>query len=433
MMQKLFKRFSLSSLAAVCLFSAMALVSSSPASAAPIDNSGCNSWVRIVDVSSYQPNINWGDVARGGIAGAYIKLTEGNWYTNPSAGAQRAGAQSVGIPWGGYDYARTEVNPVTDANYFLSAGGATGTLPPVLDLEQSTLSPEATAVWVAFWMGQVKAQTGRTGVLYTGAYYPFTDAVGNALAPTGVPLWLAAYTSGYQNVSNACNTSQPSSTSSWGGWALWQYTSVGQISGINGNVDVSAVTPQWWSSVTGNVVSPPTPGVNNYPAPVITYQSTGTSVINIQSAMNFWQHSNLAIDGAYGSATASAVKQFQANFLHVSADGIWGAVTNDAYNNFISAMKNIAAASPPPPPPAPSNVAAVLTFIHACTLTTLSYGSYGPCVKFAQSDLGLRGFPLSLDASFGPATRNAVIAFQHAHGLSSDGVIGPNTWKALIG
>ena len=407
-----------------------------PVAAAPIDNSSCNSWVRIVDVSSYQPNINWSQVARGGVAGAYIKLTEDGGYTSPQAGSQRAGAQSVGIPWGGYAYETPSGGidqAIAWADYFVQAGGGTGTLPPMLDLESSNLNPTYTSIWASYWIAEVKAKTGKTPILYSGAYYPFIDAVGNALAPAGIPFWVAAYSSGYKNVANACDTSQPSSTSSWPAWSIWQYTSVGQIPGIDGNVDVSAVTPQWWASATGNAVAPPTPGVNNYPAPVVTYSSTGTSVINIQSAMNFWVHSNLTIDGSYGPATAAAVAQFQANILHVSpADGIWGPQTNTAYNSFTAAMAKLAAAAPKPTPPPASTVASALVFIHSCTLTVQSYGANNACVKFLQADLSTRGFPLSQDGSFGPATRNAVVAFQHAHGLTADGVVGANTWKALI-
>ena len=34
---------------------------------------------------------------------------------------------------------------------------------------------------------------------------------------------------------------------------------------------------------------------------------------------------------------------------------------------------------------------------------------------------------------FGQKTKNAVIAFQRAHGLIADGIVGKNTWRALLG
>lgn len=39
--------------------------------------------------------------------------------------------------------------------------------------------------------------------------------------------------------------------------------------------------------------------------------------------------------------------------------------------------------------------------------------------------------PLVVDGHAGPATRAALIAFQKAHGLTPDGLIGPQTWAAL--
>ena len=35
--------------------------------------------------------------------------------------------------------------------------------------------------------------------------------------------------------------------------------------------------------------------------------------------------------------------------------------------------------------------------------------------------------------TFGPATRDAAIAFQRASGLPPDGIVGPDTWRALVG
>ena len=137
------------------------------------------------------------------------------------------------------------------------------------------------------------------------------------------------------------------------------------------------------------------------------------------------------IDGIYGPGTKSAVAQWQTR-LNLAADGIWGPQTKTATQNLFAFLASRPAPAPAPAPQANANVAAALAFIHFCTLTTVQSGSSGSCVKFLQADLNGRGLPLAQDSSFGPATRQAVIAFQHAHGLTADGIVGPATWKALI-
>jgi len=42
-------------------------------------------------------------------------------------------------------------------------------------------------------------------------------------------------------------------------------------------------------------------------------------------------------------------------------------------------------------------------------------------------------YPISnLDSDFGPETERAVRAFQSENGLSVDGIVGTNTWRALF-
>jgi hypothetical protein len=62
----------------------------------------------------------------------------------------------------------------------------------------------------------------------------------------------------------------------------------------------------------------------------------------------------------------------------------------------------------------------------------LSQGAQGDLVIWAQEHLRSAGEKVSVDGSFGPKTRSAVKAFQSAHHLTSDGVIGSGTWSALL-
>jgi peptidoglycan hydrolase-like protein with peptidoglycan-binding domain len=53
-------------------------------------------------------------------------------------------------------------------------------------------------------------------------------------------------------------------------------------------------------------------------------------------------------------------------------------------------------------------------------------------VRSLQYLLDARGAKVTADGIFGAGTKAAVVAFQRAHHLAADGVVGPQTWDALI-
>jgi hypothetical protein len=59
-------------------------------------------------------------------------------------------------------------------------------------------------------------------------------------------------------------------------------------------------------------------------------------------------------------------------------------------------------------------------------------GSTGEDVRSVQYLLNAHGSNLSVDGAFGPLTKAAVEQFQGAHGLAVDGIVGNQTWPALI-
>lgn len=62
-------------------------------------------------------------------------------------------------------------------------------------------------------------------------------------------------------------------------------------------------------------------------------------------------------------------------------------------------------------------------------------GSSGEITRWIQKKLISLGYPLpkyGADGSYGSEMQNALTNFQKAHGLSTDGVVGHSTWKALM-
>ncbi|KZX20850.1 peptidoglycan-binding domain-containing protein [Rathayibacter tanaceti] len=66
-------------------------------------------------------------------------------------------------------------------------------------------------------------------------------------------------------------------------------------------------------------------------------------------------------------------------------------------------------------------------------ITTVSSGDSGDAVTALQVQLNKTGAGLTVDGQFGAATRAAVESFQSAAGLTVDGVAGPQTWQSLVG
>lgn len=67
------------------------------------------------------------------------------------------------------------------------------------------------------------------------------------------------------------------------------------------------------------------------------------------------------------------------------------------------------------------------------TRPRLKTGARGGAVRALQQLLNSLGFPCGVDGVFGPNTRSAVNRFQEARGLSVNGEVDLDTWRALEG
>jgi hypothetical protein len=65
-------------------------------------------------------------------------------------------------------------------------------------------------------------------------------------------------------------------------------------------------------------------------------------------------------------------------------------------------------------------------------MDTIRRGDKGADVRKCQQLLNLHGYNVAVDGDFGPGTEKAVKEFQASSGLTADGIVGNNTWNALM-
>ncbi len=153
----------------------------------------------------------------------------------------------------------------------------------------------------------------------------------------------------------------------------------------------------------------------------------GAAVRCLQSSLATAGYSPGPIDGIFGSMTHGAVVRFQ-RARGLIVDGIVGPQTGRALGIWGTAPAPTPAPAPNPPPaasPPASQASCVIA-------STLRVGARGDAVRCLQSRLAALGHaPGPVDSVFGSMTRAAVIRFQRARGLIVDGVVGPQTGRAL--
>lgn len=202
---------------------------------------------RGIDVSQWQGSIDFAQVKASGIEMVYIRSSEGANYTDPYFRQNYDNARAQGLKVGFYHYltARNTQQAEQQARYFLSVvGGLDFECRLAMDFEYLTGLSQEEINAIALTFMETLSQAGEDGVVYSDSYNA-RRVFDSRLAK--YPLWVAQYSS----------SSQPDlSGSAWSSWAGFQYSDVGKIAGITGNVDLDTFTSQMLRPGTDPVTPP---------------------------------------------------------------------------------------------------------------------------------------------------------------------------------
>lgn len=163
--------------------------------------------------------------------------------------------------------------------------------------------------------------------------------------------------------------------------------------------------------------------VRPFPGTILRLGSRGNDVLYVQRLLNsvrnrYPQIPYLSEDGVFGNGTQDAVRIFQ-SLVGITADGIVGETTWNRLNSVYTNSSSSCITQRPYPG------------------TSLRLGSSGSNVLYIQQLLNTirNNYPnipsLTQDGIFGNLTQSAVRSFQTQFGLTSDGIVGRNTWNRL--
>ncbi len=178
--------------------------------------------IRGVDVSHYQGDINWQELAAQDLNFAYIKATEGSSYRDDCFEKNWAEAAETDLTVGAYHFFSFSSPGKNQAeNYIETVGSLSGKLIPAVDVEYYGMEPEDLQAVVAELSALLDALEDMYGVkplIYT-TYSAYFDIIKGNFEE--YPLWIR-------------NVYFTPDLGLLGKWSIWQYTDREILDGYQG-------------------------------------------------------------------------------------------------------------------------------------------------------------------------------------------------------
>lgn len=190
----------------------------------------CRYDVHGLDISHHQGNVDWRRLAQAQhsdfpLCFIFLKATEGGDYADANFRQNLDSARSHGFVCGAYHYFIPTTDAARQADFFIrTVPLQKGDLPPVLDVETTgKKSPAQLRAAVKLWLDRVEAHYGVKPILYTS--YKFKKRYLSDTLFNAYPYWIAHY--------------YVDSVRYEGKWRFWQHTDVGNVPGIDKEVDLN--------------------------------------------------------------------------------------------------------------------------------------------------------------------------------------------------
>jgi GH25 family lysozyme M1 (1,4-beta-N-acetylmuramidase) len=173
-----------------------------------------------LDVSRWQGQMDWREVAAAGFRYAFIRASIGDTYTDPRFYANWDGAREAGLLVSAYHVMAPKASSAVQMAYFFDIlDDRIPDLPLVLDVEREDgVAPAAITRCVRECLREVEGRENRRPIIYT-ARWAWNRLVLPAPEWSSYDLWVASY------------TSEPLLPRDWSSWRFWQYSEAGRVPG----------------------------------------------------------------------------------------------------------------------------------------------------------------------------------------------------------
>jgi len=208
--------------------------------------------IKGIDVSGWQPVVDFKVVKEKGIDFAIMKSTEGLSYVSPAFKKQWEDAAAFDLIRGAYHWLSSNSDGEKQADFMLSKVLLeVGDLPLVADFESDGHNKNRREEYLAVpdlakFLHKCDLETGLVSILYTGPYF-FRDTIARYLRSGGKeevvemitsrPLWIANYGSPAATDPFAPPNLNPLVPANWKKWTFHQYTDSLYLSSILSRID----------------------------------------------------------------------------------------------------------------------------------------------------------------------------------------------------